>query len=1291
MPDTSIPLLRRPLFAAVMVFLLTASVAASLIWHLETLRLRTERAHTAVEANGHAQTLQQNIERALSATYALAVLVRQGKGTIADFDTVANQMLPFYPGAAALGLAPRGVVQSIVPLAGNEKSIGHDMLQDPARAKESILARDSGQLTLAGPFNLVQGGLGAVARLPVFLGQSTAKYFWGFTTVLLRFPDALSSGQLSQLPEQDLAYELWRIHPDTGQKQVIVASQSTAPIHPIEQTLQVANATWTLSVAPVGGWNDPLGLSLKAALGLLFSLLLAYLTKLLLEQRAHKQDLRALVARRTAEIRASRHQLQATISAIPDLMWELGLDGLYHDCHSRRTDLQGAPAKALVGKTVSDCFPPDAAAVIMAALLEAHQTGWSSGKQYELQLAQGKVWFELSVSRKRTDSVQEFRFIVLARDITERKTAEVKVRRLTQLYAALSQCNQSIVRCVSEEELFPQICRHAVQFGGMKMAWIGMLDAASGWITPVASYGDDLNYLDNIQVSASADSPYGRGASGSAIRTNQPFWCQDFQKEQGNAAWHERGARSGLAGVAALPLYRNGIAIGVFALYAGEINAFDDAARDLLMEMAADISFAIDNFVREAVRKQSVAALRESKMRYRAVTQFANDAIVTVDSSGNIAGWNRGAEILFGYTEAEVNAQSLMLLMPERYRDRHRMGMNSALLSEWTHLIGTTVELIGLRKDGSEFPLELSLAKWEVADAWFFTGFIRDITKRKQSDAKLQLAAKVFEQSHEGITITDAQGNIVLINQAFSTITGYSEAEAIGQNPRILSSGRQDPEFYRAMWESVNTQGQWQGEVWNRRKDGRVYPELLSISRVLDADGTLTNYIGVFNDITQHKAAEEQILRLGHFDPLTGLPNRLLLNDRANHAISMAQRNREQLAVLFFDLDHFKYVNDSLGHSVGDKLLVEVAGRMKCSVREQDTVSRLGGDEFILLLPDTDAEGAAHVAEKLLDAISQTYWIDQHELALTPSIGIAVYPGDGTDYDTLFKCADVAMYRAKQDGRNHYRFFTAEMQARSARTLQLEIALRSALKRNQLMLHYQPQMSLEDGQVIGAEALLRWEHPELGMISPAEFIPVAEDSGQILPIGEWVLRTAASQLKAWMDSGLSPMTIAVNLSSVQFRQANLPELIMQILDDVKLPPQYLELELTESVAMDNPLSAIAVMDNLHEHGIRMSIDDFGTGYSSLSYLKRFQVYKLKIDQSFVRDITEDPEDKAIVGAIISLAKSLGLQTIAEGVETEGQLAFLRDKGCDEVQGYYFSKPLPADQFGAFVRGKSGNP
>ncbi|OYW38016.1 MAG: hypothetical protein B7Z35_08300 [Hydrogenophilales bacterium 12-61-10] len=432
-----------------------------------------------------------------------------------------------------------------------------------------------------------------------------------------------------------------------------------------------------------------------------------------------------------------------------------------------------------------------------------------------------------------------------------------------------------------------------------------------------------------------------------------------------------------------------------------------------------------------------------------------------------------------------------------------------------------------------------------------------------------------------------------------------------------------------------------------------------------------------------HIEAERQ--KLAHFDVLTGLPNRAQLSEHLQFAIHVAKRHSGHLALMFIDIDHFKDINDTLGHRVGDVLLIELSQRLRQALREEDIISRQGGDEFIVMLPDLDERSASLVAQKLLAAMSGSYGIEHHDLSVTASIGIALYPADGEDLESLSKKADTAMYRAKQEGRNGYRFFTAEMQARSARHLQLGNALRHALERNELSIQYQPQLALGDGRIVGAEALLRWRHPELGPVSPAEFIPVAEDNGLILLIGEWVLRRAVEQAKIWLTSGLPPLVMAVNLSAVQFRHPALPDLVTRILDEAGLPPEYLELELTEGVAMHDPQGAIAVMNKLHDRGVRMSIDDFGTGYSSLGYLKKFNVYKLKIDQSFVRDIRTDPEDKAIVSAIIQMAKSLGLATIAEGVETEGQLAFLREQGCDEVQGYYYSKPLTADAFARYVK------
>lgn len=440
--------------------------------------------------------------------------------------------------------------------------------------------------------------------------------------------------------------------------------------------------------------------------------------------------------------------------------------------------------------------------------------------------------------------------------------------------------------------------------------------------------------------------------------------------------------------------------------------------------------------------------------------------------------------------------------------------------------------------------------------------------------------------------------------------------------------------------------------------------------------------------LSHNATLDERIQWLAHFDALTGLPNRALINDRANFAIRMARRRHVQLAIMYLDLDHFKNVNDSLGHDIGDKLLKKMAECLKSLVREQDTLSRQGGDEFILVLPDTNANGAARLAERLLEAVAQRFQVDQYVLSITTSIGISMFPDNGEDFESLCKNADIAMYRAKSDGRNSYQFFTQEMQRNSARILQLESALRQALEYKQMYLHFQPQMSLSDNKIIGAEALLRWNHPEFGMVSPTEFIPIAESDGQILKIGEWVLRMAVQQLKLWFDRGLAPMVIAVNLSAVQFRNPHLPELVAEILEESKLPPQYLELELTESAAMSDPGAAITVINKLHKLGIRMVIDDFGTGFSSLSYFKKFKVYKLKIAQSFVSNLSKSSEDKAIIVAIINLAHSLNMRTIAEGVETKAQFSFLCKNGCNELQGFYYSKPLSADQFEKFVQRKS---
>lgn len=883
---------------------------------------------------------------------------------------------------------------------------------------------------------------------------------------------------------------------------------------------------------------------------------------------------------------------------------------------------------------------------------------------------------------RQPDGVPEY-LIATVQDISERKRAEEQILRLTRMYSALSECNQAIVRCTSQEELFPQICRFAVEYGGMKLAWIGLLDRDTQLVRLAASYGEQADYLQQTQVSADADSPFGKGATGTAIRERQPVWILDYLNDPRTAPWHEHAAQAGWGAVAALPLTKRDEVVGALVLYAVAGDTFDTEVRNLLIEMAHDISFALTSFAKEAERRQMEVALRESESRFRDLYENAPLAYQSLDIEGNVLDVNEAWLNLLGRVRDEVVGRPLtdfltevsVRTLEEEFPQFQHQGKLDGPLFQFVH------------SDGSQ---RLIMVNGRISRDQG-GGFLRthciltDLTERQRAEEQLKLAAKVFEQTAEGIVVTDADLNILLVNRAFSEITGYDAIEVLGRNPRLLASGHHDLAFYRAMWDDIGNNGHFKGELWNRRKDGNIYPELVSISQVRDSEGKVSHYVGIFSDISERKANEAHIHRLAHFDALTGLPNRSLLAGRVGQALSMVERSGEPLALVFLDLDRFKNVNDSLGHRIGDELLIQVAGRLQAALRDEDTVSRLGGDEFILVLPGAGADGAAHVAEKLLKALSRPYHIEQHVLTITPSMGIAMYPADGDTYEALSMCADAAMYRAKQGGRHTFRFFTREMQERSDRTLQLENALRYALDLDQFQLRYQPQISLHSGNVIGAEALLRWQHADLGQISPSDFIPVAEDSGLILPIGEWVLRTAVRQMKSWIDSGLAPMVMSVNLSAIQFRQARLPELVSRILDEFGLPAHCLELELTEGVAMDDPLAAIAVMNDLHERGIRMSIDDFGTGYSSLSYLKRFKVSKLKIDQSFVRDISSDPEDEAIVNAIIGLSRSLGLHTIAEGVETAEQVAFLRDKGCHEVQGYYYAKPMLAEQFAEFVR------
>ncbi|WP_345993273.1 EAL domain-containing protein [Sulfurimonas sp. HSL-1716] len=569
------------------------------------------------------------------------------------------------------------------------------------------------------------------------------------------------------------------------------------------------------------------------------------------------------------------------------------------------------------------------------------------------------------------------------------------------------------------------------------------------------------------------------------------------------------------------------------------------------------------------------------------------------------------------------------------------------------------------------------------------SGTMLDITKRKQMEERLRQSAAVFENTTEGVIITDADEKVISINKAFVDITGYKNEDIIEKASSFFKSSRHDEKFYSDIWETVSKTGSWQGEIWSKRKNGDIFPLWLNISVVKDSKGGIVNYVWVFSDISAMKESEQKLDHLAHHDPLTGLPNRLLLNARMSQSLSRARRNKNKIAVMFLDLDHFKNVNDTLGHPVGDMLLQEVAGRLLDCVREEDTVSRLGGDEFTIVLEELhDSHFASDVAQKIIMKLAEKYTLQEHEVFVTCSIGISLFPDDSEDSITLFKNADSALYRAKEQGRNMYQYYTQELTLYAMQRMQMENDLRHALERKELLVYYQPQIDLNSGQIIGMEALLRWQHPEKGLILPDNFIPLAEETGLIIPIEQWVLHTVCKRLKSWFDEGLPKMRVAVNLSSAQFNQQNLPEIITKALHESGLEAKYLELELTERIVMKDAKRSVEMLNKLKKIGITFSIDDFGTGYSSLSYLKKFPIDRIKIDQSFVQNITSDPEDATISQAIISMSHGMHLKTVAEGVETLEQQEFLRSRNCDEVQGFYFSHPLPEQEMQHLLQ--SGN-
>lgn len=869
--------------------------------------------------------------------------------------------------------------------------------------------------------------------------------------------------------------------------------------------------------------------------------------------------------------------------------------------------------------------------------------------------------------------------LVLAYDITERKHNDLEIRTLNRLLLMLTNINQTIVQRLEPSQMFFDACNIAVRDGQFRMAWIGLIQPNGNKLEPVAHAGEIGDYLNHLDIDL--DDLTLKGPTLRCIRGNHYVVCANISEDPDYMPWVQQAMAHGYRSSVALPLRKDGKVIGSFNLYSAEVGVFNQRELDLLDELAGDISFALEVAEAEKERKHAENALRESEALFHVLASSSPVGIFRTDEFGHGIYHNeRWSKITGTANQDALGENRWSQSLHEDDRERVFTTIDEALRNKH----GFNMEYRFKQPDGNIVWVK-GQAEAKIDTNGNFNGFVgtlTDITALKASEESLRMTAAVFENTREGIMVTDADNHIIMANRAFTDITRFKLSDVIGKTPKIMSSGRHDRDFFHRMWQSLNEIGHWQGEIWNRRGNGDIHPVLMSISEIKNEAGERTNYMGVFADISNLKASEAQLEFLAHHDPLTRLPNRLMLISRLGHAIEVARRDNSQLALLMLDLDRFKNVNDSFGHLAGDELLQQVAKRLTERLRGVDTVTRLGGDEFTVLLEEiAQPEDAARVAESIISSLENAWTLSNGvEVRIGASVGISVYPGHGDTALELLQHADAALYQAKAAGRGCARYFSESLTQAARSRFNIEARLRQALPNNELRLYYQPKIDVATGRIVGAEALVRWLDPVDGLIMPLSFISIAEETGLISAIGEWVLREACDQGKRWIDAGMPSLSVAVNLSAHQLYHGDIVKTLSTALEKSHFPAEHLELELTESILMQREDEIVETLSALRNKGVRLAIDDFGTGYSSLSYLKSFPLDVLKIDRSFVKDIEEDSDDRAITATIIGIAHTLGMQVVAEGVETEQQLDFLRLHHCDMYQGYLVSPPVPVEEF-----------
>lgn len=906
--------------------------------------------------------------------------------------------------------------------------------------------------------------------------------------------------------------------------------------------------------------------------------------------------------------------------------------------------------------------------------------------EYRLIFAEDTVcWFATKVQFS-FENGKPIRALGLMTDINEQKQNESRIQLLNQVYTAVAQINR-IARhsAKSPSELFDAVCRIAVDYGGIKMAWVGMNKPGSDCIEAIAGYGANLEYLNGIVISIRPDVPEGLGLTGTALREGRAVLLQDFATSPITIPWQARSLRTGnWHASAAFPIIRNGAPYAVLTLYHSEKNAFNELIVSLLNVMVDDIGFALDAMDADAERQAILRELRQSEERYRSLLNLVPDQIWIAQPDGRIDYANQRALDYFGCSLDEmVDYGWQNIVHPDDF---------SYVMAALSEAFQTGKNFEGeyrIRHRSGEYRWCSARAHPSFDDAghikkWY--GITTDISERKRAEERQRLTARIFDSTLEGIIVTDTDCQIIEVNDAFMQITGYTREDVIGKNPRFLQSDRHGSQFYQAMWQAINTTGHWSGEIWNRRKDGVVYPEWTTLSAITDANGKVSHYVGISSDITLLKQHEKQLEFMAHYDALTGIPNRVLLVDRMRLALAQTRREQNLLAVCYLDLDGFKPVNDTMGHNSGDLVLVEIANRIIQSLRGGDTVARLGGDEFvILLLGIENAEDCQNSLNRLISVIAQTIYLQGQPFNFTASIGVALYPQDDEDPDTLIRHADQAMYLAKKLGKNRYHIFDPAEDVLFKSHNEKISTIEHGLIDNQFELFYQPKVALDQSRIVGAEALIRWQHPERGLLPPNEFLPLIENTELDIRLGEWVISTVLMQMERWRQEGLS-LEISCNISANHVQSPGFVSKLQQQLGIYPdLPPHQLQLEILETTALSDIATVLGIIETCAAMGISFALDDFGTGYSSLAYLRRLPFNTIKIDKSFVRDMLIDADDRAIVQGVIALADTFNRITVAEGVETQEHLIALRDMGCDIAQGYGIARPMPASEFARWCR------